>query len=62
MRRARADVDSRLGQPIVDGQFIPRNKRKFGAGAYPSSPLTNVYQVLAVADPRSLLLAGRLRF
>lgn len=34
----------------------------FGAGAYPTSPSTNFGQVLAVADPRSLQLAARLRF
>jgi hypothetical protein len=34
----------------------------FGAGAYPSSPLTNLHQVLVVAGPRSLQLAAWLRF
>ena len=34
----------------------------FGAGAYPSNPLSNFGQVTAVNDPRSLQLALRLSF
>jgi hypothetical protein len=34
----------------------------FGAGAYPASPLPTFRQITAVADPRSLQLALRIRF